>query len=146
MGNWAYNTYLVGGGFNPFEKYARQIGSFPQGSGWTLKKNWNHHLVKCWLGARWFGIRIAVPLSNNPFHKGKPNIHYHQPKPPINHLVNPELSKATPNGYISKSEKLLQMATPNGYIILQMAANPFFGIHVNPFQGLMEEIFQAPEI
>jgi len=27
---WNYNqTYLVGG-FNPFEKYARQIGSFPQ--------------------------------------------------------------------------------------------------------------------
>ena len=26
------NIYLVGG-FNPFEKYARQIGSFPQGSG-----------------------------------------------------------------------------------------------------------------
>ena len=25
--------HLVGG-FNPFEKYARQIGSFPQGSGW----------------------------------------------------------------------------------------------------------------
>ena len=23
------------GGFNPVEKYARQIGSFPQGSGWT---------------------------------------------------------------------------------------------------------------
>ena len=22
------------GGFNPFEKYAREIGSFPQGSGW----------------------------------------------------------------------------------------------------------------
>ena len=25
------------GGFNPFEKYAGEIGSFPQGSGWTLK-------------------------------------------------------------------------------------------------------------
>ena len=24
---------FVGGGFNPFEKHARQIGSFPQGSG-----------------------------------------------------------------------------------------------------------------
>ena len=27
----AKNSHLVGG-FNPFEKYARQIGSFPQGS------------------------------------------------------------------------------------------------------------------
>ena len=27
-----HHTVLVGG-FNPFEKYARQIGSFPQGSG-----------------------------------------------------------------------------------------------------------------
>ena len=26
------------GGFNPFEKYARQIGSFPQGSGWKWKR------------------------------------------------------------------------------------------------------------
>ena len=32
------------GGFNPFEKCARQIGSSPQGSGYKLK-NWNHHLV-----------------------------------------------------------------------------------------------------
>ena len=28
--NYTDYTYLVGG-FNPFEKYARQIGSFPQG-------------------------------------------------------------------------------------------------------------------
>ena len=33
---------LVGGWTNPFEKYARQIGSFPQGSGWTKKNIWNH--------------------------------------------------------------------------------------------------------
>ena len=32
---------LLVGGFNP---YARQIGSFLQGSGWSLN-NWNHHLV-----------------------------------------------------------------------------------------------------
>ncbi len=25
----------LGGGFNPSEKYDRQIGSFPQGSGWN---------------------------------------------------------------------------------------------------------------
>ncbi len=34
------------GGFNPFEKYARQIGSSPQGRAKKniLKKNiWNHH-------------------------------------------------------------------------------------------------------
>ena len=29
--------YLLVGGFNPFEKYDRQIGSFPQGSGWNKK-------------------------------------------------------------------------------------------------------------
>ena len=33
------------GGFNPSEKYARQIGSFPQFSGWKLKTIWNHHLA-----------------------------------------------------------------------------------------------------
>ena len=27
-------------------------------------------VVNCWFGARWFGIRIGVPLSNSPFHKG----------------------------------------------------------------------------
>ena len=29
---------LLVGGFNPFEKYARQIGSFPQGSGMKIPK------------------------------------------------------------------------------------------------------------
>ena len=38
---------LVGGWTNPFEKYARQIGSFPQGAVQT-KNIWNHHLVICW--------------------------------------------------------------------------------------------------
>ena len=31
------NVNLVGGWTNPFEKYDRQIGSFPQGSGWKYK-------------------------------------------------------------------------------------------------------------
>ena len=32
------------GGFNPFEKYARQIGNLPQFSGWKFQKylSWNH--------------------------------------------------------------------------------------------------------
>ena len=34
-------TGLVGGWTNPFEKYARQIGSFPQGSGENSKNIWN---------------------------------------------------------------------------------------------------------
>ena len=33
------------GGFNPIEKYARQIASFPQASGWKLKKGHNHLVV-----------------------------------------------------------------------------------------------------
>ena len=40
------NTHL-GGGFNPFEKYARQIGSFPQ-VGVKIKHIWNHHPVIVW--------------------------------------------------------------------------------------------------
>ena len=36
-------TYLVGG-FNPSEKYARQIGNLPQ-IGLKTKNIWNHHLV-----------------------------------------------------------------------------------------------------
>ena len=36
-----WNNILVGG-FNPFEKYARQIGNLPQ-IGMKIKKNWNHH-------------------------------------------------------------------------------------------------------
>ena len=35
---------LVGGWTNPFEKYARQNGSFPQ-VGVKIKNIWNHHLV-----------------------------------------------------------------------------------------------------
>ena len=34
------------GGFNPFEKYDRQIGSFPQ-VGLKLKNSWNHHKDQC---------------------------------------------------------------------------------------------------
>ena len=33
------------GGFNPIERYERQIGSFPQGSGWKWKNIWNIHVV-----------------------------------------------------------------------------------------------------
>ena len=34
------------GGFNPFEKYAREIGSFPQvGPGENKNSVWNHHLA-----------------------------------------------------------------------------------------------------
>ena len=32
--NYSIYIFLVGGWTNPFEKYARQIGSFSQGSGW----------------------------------------------------------------------------------------------------------------
>ena len=46
MSNFGGVSSLVGG-FNPSEKYERQIGSFPQVSGWKFKKYWrNHHLVK----------------------------------------------------------------------------------------------------
>ena len=34
------NQKLVGGWTNPFEKYARQIGSFPQGSGVNIENIW----------------------------------------------------------------------------------------------------------
>ena len=37
---------LIGGWTNPFEKYARQIGWFPQGSGWQFQKYLScHHPV-----------------------------------------------------------------------------------------------------
>ena len=32
-----------------------------------------HLMVNCWFGSRWFGI-LRVHPSNNPFHKGIPNI------------------------------------------------------------------------
>ena len=37
---------LGGGWTTPFEKYARQIASFPQ-VGLKIKNVWNHHLVNC---------------------------------------------------------------------------------------------------
>ena len=37
----------------------------------TLSKWWENQLmVDWWFGAGWFGIRIGIPISNNPFHKG----------------------------------------------------------------------------
>ena len=46
---WLGNQWTVTlvGGFNPFEKYACQIGSFPQ-AGVKIKNVWNHHPVT-WL-------------------------------------------------------------------------------------------------
>lgn len=54
---WKSHKRLVGGGFNPFEKYARDIGSFPQGSGRKQKYLEIHHLV-------YFGFKIQTkPLQ-----------------------------------------------------------------------------------
>ncbi len=50
MGFWMRHVFLCQQNLFPswwlnhsFEKYPRQIGSSPQGSGW--KNNWNHHLL-----------------------------------------------------------------------------------------------------
>ncbi len=37
---WISYHYIPVGGFNPFEKYARQIGSFPPGIGVKIKNIW----------------------------------------------------------------------------------------------------------
>ena len=39
-----YASKILVGGFNTFEKYARQMGSFPQ-VGVKTKNIWNHHPV-----------------------------------------------------------------------------------------------------
>ena len=58
------------GGFNPFEKYARQIGSFPQISGWKFQKYLScHHLdtsdpskyEKILASAKWCFFQIFGP-------------------------------------------------------------------------------------
>ena len=51
-------THLVGGWTNPSEKYARQIGSFPQ-VGVKIKNVWNHHPVMFWC----IYIYIAIIIS-----------------------------------------------------------------------------------
>ena len=53
-----FKFWLVGGGFNPFEKYARQIWSFPQ-IGVNINHIQNHHLDLTW----GFDVRICeLPL------------------------------------------------------------------------------------
>jgi len=42
---WTMKFWLVGGWTNPSEKYARQLGNLPQGSGVIIKNVWNHHLA-----------------------------------------------------------------------------------------------------
>ena len=39
----AKKSWKLVGGFNPFEKFARQIGSFPQFSGWKIQKSLSCH-------------------------------------------------------------------------------------------------------
>ena len=67
-------SQLVGGWTNPFEKYARQIGSFPQGSGWKLKKNELPPPRQWWSGIM---CRIWVPFSgwSHQIHPCKNNLY-----------------------------------------------------------------------
>ena len=55
-------------GFNPSEKYARKIGSFPQVKV-NIKNIWNHHLVisylqlQCATGCNW-ALQVAMTISS----------------------------------------------------------------------------------
>ena len=79
-----FNQWLIGGWTNPVEKYARQNGNLPQGSGENKKYLSCHHLVNWWFWLRcaccsqvvilvvWFWLVVwdsrGTPVSNNPFH------------------------------------------------------------------------------
>ena len=58
---------------------------FPQNAGNRLEiligsvDGRNQLMVHSWFGARWFGIRIGVHPSNNPFHEGIPGIQTTKP-------------------------------------------------------------------
>ena len=60
-------SYLAGGWTNPFEKYARQIGSSPQVTV-KIKHIWNHHLVIVWLVN---GFNEALLRETNGFFGGR---------------------------------------------------------------------------
>ena len=57
--------YLGGGWTNLSEKYARQIGSFPQVRV-NIKNIWNHHIVICWL--QWAIYSTPVNTWLCPYH------------------------------------------------------------------------------
>ena len=50
------NSYLVGGGFNPLEEYAPQIGSFPQLSAVKIPKN-------IWVATTWNTYDFTISIS-----------------------------------------------------------------------------------
>ena len=65
--------FLAGGWTNPSEKYARQIGSFPQ-VGMKIENIWNHHLnsnpskfrpafMADWAGVSVLGLGLLVELA-----------------------------------------------------------------------------------
>ena len=62
------------GGFNKTEKYAYQIGSFPQ-VGITIKNRWNHQLVTClcnYIHHRSFTVKIRpFPTGSRTLFRGK---------------------------------------------------------------------------
>ena len=82
--NIGVQLYLVDY-FNPFEKYARQIGSFPQIEV-KIKNIWNHHPDTCWwlinmvvsknMGTHKSSILIGFSIINHPFW-GTPNFWKH---------------------------------------------------------------------
>ena len=88
-------SYKLVGGFNPPEKYARQIGSFPQ-VGVKIKNIWNHHLVN--LVVILYKLKLSTPNLWSRL----------EGKSPFNNVTYPDLPRARGMGHLQsvKSVKL----------------------------------------
>ena len=102
--------HLVGG-FNPFEKYARQIGSFPQVGG-KIKNIWNHHPVmtlyicRHWMSwvfcaihlwvKRWGLLQLTPKKTPGPRSSKKQKTKFGQSGVCHNHLKQPLKNWRTP--------------------------------------------------
>ena len=85
------NTFLVSG-FNPPETYARQIGSFPQGSGHNAKYLSCHHLVL-----------NPFPVAKS----AKPKIFFHAPAPhPVHKEFLQEVFGRKPRATLPPAQKI----------------------------------------
>ena len=73
-----HHHYIVGGWTNPFQRYARQNGDLPQGSGWKFQKSLSCHLANwirghdlitnTWMFPRIVGFPPKSSLFNRVFH------------------------------------------------------------------------------
>ena len=100
---WCFSSeivFILVGGFNPSEKYARQIRSFPL-VGVQINNVWNHHLVMTfglWKSPYNLVIPYIYPLKPTSFFRGHPKKSSRRKKAPQPLMNSPSVTSKAAGG------------------------------------------------